>query len=487
MSEEMVAAPSESKLAEGHPVGVQPSEQTGDQGEKCPVDHGQLAKKPLHELPTPPGTNGWPLVGDMLELMFRGDNFAKRRQAMFGKVFYANIFGARMVNMSGSAGHDWVFRGENKYLQNRWTSTIRQLQGSRSLSLIIGEEHRERRRMYSSAFRYDAMAEFIPIMHRIVTRTLSEWAARGGILTIVPAMRALTFEIATAFVFGESDEFDLAELMHEFETIGAGMFAIPINAPFTPFGKALRGKKRMYEIIGQVIANRHKRGETGGGVLGTLLKVRDKDGQPLPDETIVHDIHIMLFAGHETTISANAYIMMFLAQYPEVMARVRAEQAGLSDADLLSPEGLKQMRYGDNVINETLRYYPPVGGFFRVMTEDTEYEGFRIPAGYAIGVTPASTHRNPALWTEPDKFDPDRFARGEDKAHPHSFIPFGGGPRVCLGQNLAMLEMRLIVAVLAREYQWELVPNQDLKPRIFPMPTPKGGIQVRFARKPEPV
>jgi retinoid hydroxylase len=462
---------------------VQAMTQSADE---CPVnhtDHNTPTAKPLSELPVPQGTNGLPIVGDTLEFLFRPKGFADRRRAKFGEVYYANIFGQKTITVSGSAGHQWVFTGENKYLKNRWFGAIRRLLGSRSISVIEGDEHRARRQMHAPHFSYDAMSEFIPVINDIVKRTFKRWAAQSEPVEVVSAMRSLTFEIATAFVFGDADGVDRDTLTHEFETWVTGMFSLSINAPFTPFGKALSAKKRMYDILGQVIAERRASGETGRGVLGTLLRVRDSNGQPLPDEVVMHEIQTMLFAGHETTITANTYLIMFLAQHPNVLKRAQDEQSRLPDETLQSVGGLKNMPYADCIINETLRYYPPVGGVFRVMTQDAEYKGYRVPAGFAVSITPATTHHDPAVWTEPGRFEPERFERGEHKKQPFTFIPFGGGPRLCLGQNFAMTEMRIILAQLVRDYEWELLPDQDLTPRLFPSPTPKKGMQVVFRER----
>jgi len=452
--------------------------------DQCPVDHGQSASIALQDLPTPKGTNGLPFVGDLPEFLMNPVRFGDRRRAKFGDVYYFNLLGARTIGVGGSADHQWVFTGENKYLKNRWTATIRALLGSRGISIIEGEEHRARRAMHAPHFSYDAMAEFTPVINRIVARTFSEWAT-GGEIEVVDAMRHLTFEIITAFVFGEMEVVERETLAREFEVWVAGMFSLAINVPFMPFGKALNAKRRMFEILGKVIAARKRSGESGAGVLGTLLRIRDAQGNPLDDEVIMHDIQALLFAGHETTITANTYLIMFLAQNPAVLARARDEQNSLPDEALLDPARLKRMSYADCVINETLRYYPPVGGMFRVMTQDTEYKGYRIPAGYVIAIAPASTHHDPAIWTDPAKFEPERFERGEHKKQPFTFIPFGGGPRLCLGQNFAMTEMRIILAQLVRNYNWEVLPDQDLTPRMFPSPTPKKGMKIRFAKRDE--
>lgn len=219
-------------------------------------------------------------------------------------------------------------------------------------------------------------------------------------------------------------------------------------------------------------------------MLGTLLTVRDSTGQGLSDETIVHEIQLFLFAGHDTTVTSNTNLLLLLSQHPDVLEKVCQEQADLTpEQQVFTLENLKKMPYLDAVIHESMRCIPPIGGMFRIMTQDTEFGGYRIPKGWVIILNPGRTHRDESVWTNPDRFEPERWIRGEHKQQAFSHIPFGGGPRLCLGQNFAMVEMRIILSLLLRYYEWTLLPDQDLSYRNFPFPLPKSGVQVHFKKR----
>jgi cytochrome P450 len=134
----------------------------------------------------------------------------------------------------------------------------------------------------------------------------------------------------------------------------------------------------------------------------------------------------------------------------------------------------------DSIINEGLRLVPPVAGVFRETIEETTFDGYAIPKGWAVTLTPAGTHMDATVFHEPECFDPTRYERGEHKQQPFSHIPFGGGPRLCLGQNFAMVEMRIILATALRDYDWSLLPDQDLTLKVLPLPLPKSGAVVHF-------
>lgn len=166
------------------------------------------------------------------------------------------------------------------------------------------------------------------------------------------------------------------------------------------------------------------------------------------------------------------------------MERLRAEQQSLSLASPPTLEDIKQMTYLEQVIKEVMRIIPPVGGGFRQVIESFEFNGYRIPKGWTIQYQIAQTHQDPEIYTESDRFDPDRFApdREEDKQASFGYIPFGGGLRECLGKEFARLEMRLFASKLLQNYQWELVPAQNLELVTVPTPHPRDGLKVNFCR-----
>ena len=437
----------------------------------------------LASLPTPPGTFGLPGVGETIEFVQSPNDFINRRRAKYGEVFSSSILGAKTVFLGTPEANRWVFSGENKYLINQWNYNVRQLLGANCVAMLTGEAHAKRRAQLSPHFKHDAMADFVGSIQKIAERHLAAWAAKGGETSIIEHIRVMAFEIATVFIFGDTP-LDIPYLNKLFQQISAGMFTpLAIDVPFTAFGQALHAKKTMYAYLEPIVRKRMELTEQPFDILGSMLSVRDENGERLSVETIVQEAHIQLFAGHDTTVTATSNLMMLLAQHPDVLRRAREEQAACADITTFDLDSLKRMPYLEQVINEGLRFIPPINGAFRVTTEDVEFEGFRIPKGWTVLFSPNRTHRLPP-WSSPTNFDPDRFseARSEHKQKPFTFIPFGGGPRMCLGRSFAMIEMTLMMALLLRHYQWELTPGQDLSLTPLPFPLPRSGLKAKFSR-----
>jgi retinoid hydroxylase len=444
----------------------------------------------LAGLPTPPVARGLPLLGETLGFLRAPDAFTAKHRARYGSIFAAELFGKPTVFMHGAAANHWIFAGEGKVLENQWLPATRKLLGQQSLSLISGSEHKQRRKLLAPYFKRTSMAGCVPGMLAVTQDHLRRWAtdAELGPLTIVPRMRSLAFEIAANYVLGTVDDLGcgLDELARDFNTWTAGMFVpVPLAIPGSKFARALDARRRMFALLEDLVARRDASGVRGPEILSALLEVRDEDGRPLPRSTVVDELQLLLFAGHDTTVTGTTNLLYHLAREPEVRARAQAEQDAVPASERAAGPNLEQVRamtYLDAVIKESMRLIPPIGGAFRVMLEDAEFGGFRIPKGWRIAVGPRSVHWEPEYFAEPERFDPERWL-GPDERPPFSYIPFGGGPRVCVGQHFATLQMQLVTALLLRRFDWTLAANQDLSFTSLPMPLPRSGLLLELAAR----
>ncbi|WNG25383.1 cytochrome P450 [Cystobacter fuscus] len=431
-------------------------------------------------LPLPPGRMGLPLLGETLEFLRSSGAFAARRRRLYGPVFRSHVLGSPTAFLLGPDAIQWIFAGEGKYLKNRWTPGVRRLLGANSLSLLEGEEHLERRRLLAPHFSYATMRGFVPAIESLATRHFERWAALPGDFTLWPAMRELAFEIALSLIFGQ-DSVDVPFLMRHFQAWTAGLFVpLAVNLPWTTFGRALAAKKAMITYLDELVAERQKRTEQPPDLLGSLLRHREGE-EPLSREAIVEELQLLLFAGHDTTVTATCNLMLQLAQHPDVLQKGREAVAGMEGP--LTLDGLRAMPYLVQLIHEGMRLIPPIGGAFRVTTRDVAYNGYRIPKGWMVPVSIRTAHAGDP-WSAPERFDPERFSsERNEQRKPGTFIPFGGGPRICLGQHFAMVEMSVMLALLLKHYTWELVPGQDLSYIMVPFAKPRSGIQLRLRRR----
>ena len=436
----------------------------------------------ISSLPLPPGRLGLPWVGETLSFLRDSLGFTRERQRAHGSIFKSHLFGRPTVLMGGPDAMRFVFANEKDRLVVSWPRSTVALLGEGSLSVQEGAGHLRLRKVLQQVFGHKQLTAHVPQMDRIATLHLERWARRGS-FAWCPLLSGFTFHVACALVLG--DESDVAGLEAPFEAWLAGLFSLPVDLPFTVFGRALRARERLIERIGAVARDRLARGAVGEDALSVLIGATDERGEKLTHETIVDMILTLLFAGHETSSSGLSSFCLLVAQYPDVLERLRAEQRGITLEGPLTAEHIQQMPYLDQVIKEVLRFMPPVGGGFRKVTTECEIGGYRIPAGWTVLYGINATHRTAPNFVEPERFDPDRFGpgRAEDKQVRFSWVPFGGGARVCLGIEYARLEMAVLGARLVRDCAWELVPGQDLGIAPIPSPRPRSGLQVRLWRR----
>ncbi len=434
----------------------------------------------LNSLPEPPGEQGLPFIGETIAFLTDPD-FNQKRNTKYGKVYQTSIFGSPTVIMIGSEANTFLFRHENKYVVSTWPKSTRILLGKNSLAVNNGSFHTSRRKLLYNAFQPRALASYIPTMEQITNNYLHQWE-KTGMLTWYPQLRNYTFDIASN-LFVSNDGGSQTSIGHYFEVWCGGLFTIPIDLPWTKFGKALKARRQLLEHLEQIILKRQQADNPGEDALGLLIQAEDEDGNSLSLEELKDQILLLLFAGHETLTSAIASFCLLTAQHPDVMQRLREEQDRLNITNTPTLEDLKNMIYLEQVLKEVMRLIPPVGGGFREAVETFEFAGYRIPKGWNIQYQIAQTHQDEELYPKSDRFDPDRFApdRPADKQASFGYIPFGGGLRECIGKEFARLEMRLFASKLLQNYQWELLPKQNLGLVTVPTPHPRDGLKVNFS------
>ena len=426
----------------------------------------------------PPGSLGLPLIGHTLNFL-QDSQFAKKRHQQYGPIFKSSIFGQPTVFMRGQEANLFVLSNDNQYFVVAWPASTRALLGPFSLALQTGANHQNLRKLLYQAFGPRALAGYIGAMENITQRYLEKWA-KMEILTWYPELRKYTFDVAGKMLVGLENGSETA-LGHNFETLAEGLFSIPWDLPFTRFGKAKKGRELLLAELEKIIRDRQQGTPSGNDALSLLISSRNEEGNSLSLEELKDQVLLLLFAGHETLTSAITSFCLLLAQNPDVMAKVRAEQQQFPATEPLTLEQLKQMTYLEQVLREVLRFIPPVRGIFRTVTNACEFGGYEIPKGWNVVSGINQTHQDSQLYPEPERFDPDRFS-SERSPKPFSYVPFGGGLRECLGKEFARLEMKLFAAKIVREFEWELLPDQELNLISLTAKHPGDGLRVKFRR-----
>jgi retinoid hydroxylase len=432
-------------------------------------------------LPLPPGKSGLPWIGETISFLTDPD-FATKRRQQYGAIFRTHIIGKPTVVMSGAAANKFILATHfDKFSwRDGWPDNFKELLGA-SLFLQEGAEHQRNRKLLMPAFHGKALVNYVETIDKITDRYLAKWSQTGE-LTWFPELKNLTFEIASVLLIGSAPGAETTELSRLFTELTNGLFTLPLNWSYTTYGRAIAARDKLLAHIETVVLERQQ--QPTQDALGLLVQSQDEDGNRLSVAELKVQALLLLFAGHETTTSLIASLCLALAQHPEVLAQARAEQVQIGLETQISIDSLKQMTYLDRVLREVERMYPPVGGGFRGVVEEFEFNGYRVPKGWQVLYRIPEAHFDAAVYPHPTSFDPDRFApdRYDYKPADYTFATYGGGSRICIGMAFAQMELKIMAAKLLRHYSWELLPNQNFT--LDPIPTlhPRDGLKVKFQK-----
>ncbi|MBD2326540.1 cytochrome P450 [Alkalinema sp. FACHB-956] len=426
--------------------------------------------------PLPPGRKGLPIIGETLEFA-RNPNYIADRYAEYGPIFSTRFAGKPAAFMVGPTALEFILSSGMDHLTwgDGWPQPFRLLLG-RSLFLQDGAEHRRNRKLLMPAFYGAALARYLETMEAIVQQYLYRWEQQQQ-LQWFPEFKRFTFEVASNIFLGVETGSDNQRLSTLFTQLSDGFFSF-INLPGTKLNRGLAARRKILTYVNQVVNQRRK--NPTNDALSLLLQATDETGDRLSQEEICNHAILMLFAGHETTTAMLTWSVLELGRHPEILQTLRTEQEALGKAPL-TLEALQQMPALDRFLLEIERCHPPVGGGFRGVVQGFDFNGYHVPAGWLVQYSIAYTHQLPELYPEPERFNPDRWL--EDKPKPFGLVGFGGGSRICLGLAFAKMEMKLVLAHLLRDYEWQLLPHQNLDPMIIPVCRPKDGCRVTFQRR----
>lgn len=385
-----------------------------------------------------------------------------------------------------------VTNAENYPKSDLMDRALRELVGH-GMFIANGANWRWRRQLAKPAFTSARvgrmMAEVPPVAESLAERWHA--VAEGERVNLSDAMTAVTAEVVCRAMFSVPLGLDRAlELGRAFAAYQDG--AAPFDLGFLlrlppwlrpPPLRARAAAKRIHTLLDDVLAERRRRGAPQPDFVDLLLQGQDPQrAAPLTKEQIREEATVMLLAGHETSASALTWAFYLVSQAPAVEARLHAE---LDQTLGPGPQGraplyedLPRLRYTAAVVQEALRLYPPVALLPREAVAEDRIRGKRVPAHSLILVPTWLLHRHKHYWRKPDHFRPERFLEDGERRAPFSFLPFGAGPRTCLGASFAMAEATLLLARLSQQFRFELPPNAKVKPVCRLTTRPEGGLEM---------
>lgn len=375
---------------------------------------------------------------------------------------YVLVLDPELIQQSLAQGHAVMQK-------DRFTHELSRVLGQ-GLVTSEGALWRTQRKLVAHAFIPRRIRTYADSMVAAAHRSLDDWSD-GSVIPIHKSMAELTLDIVGRTLF-DADVRGTAREVGDALKIISDFYSAVLESPIQPpqwwpsprmsrFRKAVRNVDR---IVSGIIDDRRQSGEDRGDLLSALLQAQDDDGTAMSDQQLRDECITLFLAGHETTSIALANTLYLLSEHPEIEARVHQEAANVLDDRRATSDDYARLEYTERVIRESMRLYPPVYAIGRQLLEDFELGGYTFTKGDTLLFVQWVTHRSAQCFSDPLRFDPDRWLPERAKLiHKYAYFPFGGGPRICIGNHFAMMEAVLVLATLIREYRFELLPGQTLE------------------------
>ena len=447
-----------------------------------------------HTSTRPPGPRGYPVVGVLPYLRLNPIRTFLDAADRYGDIVHLKAGPYHGYLLSDPADIKHVLQDNARnYHKSPLYDRLRDGLGN---GLLTSEDSfwLRQRRLAQPAFHRQRLAAMADAMIACTQQTLERWerTVKGGdAIDLVDEMMALTQAIIVRTMFS-TDLGATAEVVNRTwpvinRRIGETFWSSKLETQLPlPVNRRFRAALRELEgVVYQIIAERRQARREEPDLLSMFLSARDEDtGEGMTDRQLRDEVMTMLLAGHETTSLALSWTYYLLSQHPFV------EQAIADEVDRVIGDArptfahVERLVHTRRAIEESLRLYPPAWGFSRRAMGDDEIGGYRVAKGSLVFVVPFVLHRRPKLWPAPERFDPARFGPDAASVRPRfAYIPFGGGPRMCIGHQFAMLEAQLIVAAIAQRYRIELLPEQTIQPEPLITLRPKPGIRARLTKR----
>jgi cytochrome P450 len=414
---------------------------------------------------------GYPLIGNLLE--FRKDRLnLLRRMARVGDVCGMH-FGPFPGILFNKPEHIHSILVEHAYDFDKGLAvhnTFRPVIGDGIFS-SEGDFHRRQRKLMSPPFQPRHIASYAEIMGQYGEQIQQTWSD-GSIIDVNHQMTNLTMSVIgkalfDADVFTETDELGSAmTVTTEYVAHALSvLFPPPYDWPLPRNRRTHRAAQVLRNHIQHFIDVRRNSLTERNDFLSILLQARDEDGKPMSDEQLMAECLILFGAGHETTATALSWTWYLLCQHPEIYQKVQLEVDSVLQGRTPTYEDLARLPYCLQVFKEAMRLYPPAYLLSRRALCEVEIDGYHVPKDMVVLYAPYTLHRREEYFPEPEKFDPERFTPEREKQLPrYAYLPFGAGPRICIGMYFAMMEGHLLLATLAQRVNFSLVPGQTIVP-----------------------
>lgn len=412
-----------------------------------------------------------------------------RLTTKLGRVAHVKIFGANLHLISEpDVIRELLLKHAQQLHREPITSQIFGRIIGQGVFVAEGEAWQRQRKLIQPVFHAAHIHDFAATFAEYAQEMCASWAV-GTVRQLDQEMMALALRIICKTMFG-TDIADqttrIGELMQVVMTEAEAQlrfgFPLPDWLPTPGLRRQKRAVSALKAILLEFIHDHQRQIEQGNDpadLLAMLLTARDEAGQPLSKEQILDECLTIFVAGHETTAVALTWAWVLLLQHPTILEKLTREVDAAVGKAPVTYDALNQMPYLSQVTKEVLRYYPPAPGFGRTPLEPFTIYGHTFKRGDTIIVSSYTMHHQSELYPEPETFCPERFAADAEQPARYAYIPFGAGPRTCIGNAFATLEMQVVLATMVQSLRLSLAPEQEIVPETLVTLRPKGGVRMR--------
>ena len=441
--------------------------------------------------PLPPGPKGHPILGvmpefnrDILGFILKCREYGDVVRARFLYVSSYFIYNPRDIEdvLSTNA------RNFRKSMSLR-SNFFHRLVGN-GLLTSEGDFWRRQRRLAQPAFHRQRISGYGDVMVDYAERIAAKWGD-GEVRDIQRDMMRLTLEIVVKTLFdsdvsGDADNVGniLSGLVKPFASQATLKWILDNRLPTPEHRRFHKAVGEIDKIIYRIVGERRASGYDQGDLLSMLLQAHDDDGSQMTDAQLRDEVITLFLAGHETTALVLMWSWYLLAKNREAESKLHAELDEVLDGRLPQASDLPRLKYTEKIAKEAMRLYPPAYGVGREAIEECEIGGYRVPRGTQIFAFQWATQRDPRYFDNPDAFDPDRWTvEFSEKLPKYSYFPFGGGPRQCIGNYFAMMEVVLVLATIGRRLKLSLAPDEVVELSPAMSLRPKNGIKMVISER----
>ncbi|EPS71636.1 hypothetical protein M569_03122, partial [Genlisea aurea] len=434
----------------------------------------------------PPGSMGWPYIGETLQLYSQHPNaFISTRQKRYGEIFKSHILGCPCVMLSSPEAVWFVLVTRANLFRPTYPKSKENLIGPSAMFFHQGIYHNHLRKVVQTSLLPQALKIMVSGIEKLAVSALCS-ISDAGVVNTYAEMKKLSFEVGILSVFGYLEVDFKEELKKNYGILDRGYNSFPTNFKYQ---KAVKARKKLSEILREIVKRRREEEDTGEKKKDLLSCLLNFNGEAplLSEEQIADNVIGVLFAAKDTTASAMTWVIKFLHDNPNIYQTVKDEQEAIHEANsngrrrsqlqLSWKQTRNNMPFTYRVVLESLRVASILSFTFREAVEDVDYKaGYVIPKGWKVMPLFRSIHHNGEFFPDPQKFDPSRF---EKSPKPNTFMPFGSGTHACPGNELAKMEILVLIHYLVTNFRYELVESHN-EIEYGPFPVPLHGLPARF-------